>query len=200
MKKIMMLALIILLGLQVNSQVDGLLALNYTAKGQDEKIVVGSASLEGNEENAWKHIKTGLQYDQSSETDNAIKEYGIAIEIDNGIAEAFDYRAVCYIKMGKYRKALSDLEEAIDINSEFVDAYNHLGVANYWLKNYQDAINFYSRAIALNPSFATPYFNRAIVYLALEENQLALKDLNKAKELKLEGVDPVLQEFFADKK
>jgi tetratricopeptide (TPR) repeat protein len=199
MKRIMLFASITILTIQAYSQVDGLLAFNNDISANDEKIFNGIKAVEGSEEVAWKHIKTGLQYDQTSDMENAIKEFGIAISMDNGIAEAYDYRAVCYIKMGKYRKALSDLEDAIDINSGFVEAYNHLGVANYWLKNYQDAINFYSRAIALNPTYATPYFNRAIVYLAQDENQLALNDLNKAKELKLDGVDPVLQEFFADK-
>jgi tetratricopeptide (TPR) repeat protein len=181
-------------------QVDGLVAANSDNSGSQEKIANEFKSANPSAVNAWIHIKAGMQFDQSSETNKAIKEYGIAISLDDGIAEAFDHRAVCYIKLGKYQKALNDLEDAIDINSTYVEAYNHLGVANYWLKNYQDAINFYTRAIALNPSYGTPYFNRAIVYLVLEENQLALNDLNKAKELKLDGVDPVLQEFFADKK
>lgn len=196
----MLLASILFLTFQTYGQVDGMLVQNNEKIVNDEKIMTETKSSESSEQNAWKHIKTGLEYDQLSDMNNAIKEYGIAIEMDNSIAEAYDYRAVCFIKMGKYRKALNDLEDAIDINSTFIEAYNHLGVANYWLKNYQDAINFYSRAISLKPSYATPYFNRAIVYLALDENQLALKDLNKAKELKLDGVDPVLQEFFADTK
>jgi tetratricopeptide (TPR) repeat protein len=199
MKKIMLFASVLFLVLQAYGQVDGLLAFKNDKSDYSEKTKLDSKLTEGSEVDAWKHIKTGLAYDQSSDIDKAIKEYGIAIEMDNSIAEAYDYRAVCYIKTRKYRKALSDLENAIDINSGFVEAYNHLGITHYWLKNYQDAINFYSRAIALNPSYATAYFNRAIVYLTLDENQLALKDLNKAKELKLEGVDPVLKEFFADK-
>jgi tetratricopeptide (TPR) repeat protein len=199
MKKILLLISIILLTFKPNSQANGLLALTNNLQDNATIFSEGSTNVDGDESMAWQHIKSGQQFDQSSDMESAIKEYGLAIGLDNGIAEAYDYRAVCYIKLGKYRKALSDLEDAIDINSGFVDAYNHLGVASYWLKNYQDAINFYSRAISLNPAYATPYFNRAIVYLALDENQLALNDLNKAKELKLDGVDPVLQEFFADK-
>ncbi len=200
MKKIILFASILTLALQSYGQVDGLMAVNNDNSGNNDKNVNSTNSAEINSGSAWKHIKNGLQFDGSSDMANAIKEFGIAITMDNGIAEAFDYRAVCFINLGKYRKAIGDLVDAIDLNPGFVEAYNHLGVANYWLKNYQDAINYYTRAISLNPSYATPYFNRAIVYLALDENQLALKDLNKAKELKLDGVDPVLQEFFADKK
>jgi tetratricopeptide (TPR) repeat protein len=200
MKRILLVAAILVSSIKLFSQTDGMIALNSDNTGNEDKITHATGSAELPSSNAWKHIKTAMQYDQVSDLNNAIKEYGIALELDNGIAEAFDYRAVCYIKLGKYNKAMNDLENAIDINSGFVEAYNHLGIVNYWLKDYQGAINFYSRAIALNPAYATPYFNRAIVYLALEEDQKALLDLNKAKELNLDGVDPVIKEFFTEKK
>ncbi len=200
MKQFLLITSILVSGINLFGQTDGMIALNSDNTGNDDKIIHASGSAELTTSNAWKHIKNAMQYDQSSDYNNAIKEYGIAIELDNGIAKAFDYRAVCYIKLGKYNKALNDLENAIDINSGFVEAYNHLGIVNYWLKDYQGALNFYTRAIAINPTYATPYFNRAIVYLAIEEDQKALKDLNKAKELNLDGVDPVIQEFFSEKK
>jgi tetratricopeptide (TPR) repeat protein len=182
------------------SQQDGLISANFHQIGEGINGVYEAQPSDKLTESSWQFIKRGIELNKSEDFHGALKEFDKAILMNSDIAQAYDYRAVCYIKLGKYRKAVSDLEEAIDIDSKFVDAYNHLGVANYWLNNYQEAINFYTLAITLNPSYATPYFNRAIVYLLMEENQLALKDLNKAKELNLDGVEPIIQQFFADRK
>jgi tetratricopeptide (TPR) repeat protein len=199
MKRIILLYALMLIVCNSYGQTDDLLASNIGSTGSEDKAVA-SRNTESVTSEAWKHINFGMVFTKLSDTENAIREYNYAINLDNSIAEAFDYRAVCYIKLGKYRKALADLEDAIDINPAYSEAYNHLGIASYWLEDYESAINFYTRAVSLNPSYGTPYFNRAIVYLVLDEYQLALKDLNKAKELNMEGVDAILNEYFADKK
>jgi len=200
MKHLLTIASILLIFFRLSAQSDGLVASYFDSPVNDDKLVHSSGSADIASSSAWKHIKSALQYDQADELEKAIKEYTKAIALDNGIAEAYDYRAVCYIKLRKYTKAFRDLEEAIDLNSGFVEAYNHLGIVSYWLDEYQDAINCYTKAILLNPEYATPYFNRAIVYMANDEDDLAYKDLIKAKELNLPGVDAVLNEFFKDKK
>jgi tetratricopeptide (TPR) repeat protein len=182
------------------SQEDGLISANFHQNVEGINVEYESNSSDKSNENAMHFIKNGIALNGSEDYHGALKEFDKAIHLNSDMAQAYDYRAVCYIRLGKYRKAISDLREAIDIDSKFVDAYNHLGIANYWLANYQDAINCYNMAISLNPEYGTPYFNRAIVYLTIEENVLALKDLNKAKDLNLEGVEPVIQQFFADKK
>jgi tetratricopeptide (TPR) repeat protein len=200
MKRQLLISAILIFCLKSFCQTDGLIALNNDINRVENMIVSSSSSRDPNSTAAWMHIKNALRFAESSDMDKAIKEYNVAIQLDNEIAEAYDYRAQCYIKLKKYHKALNDLEEALEINSNYFEAYNHLGIVNYWLDNYEDAINCYTRAISLNPSYATPYFNRAIVYLFLGEKKLALKDLQQAKDLKLDGVEPVLQKFFADKK
>jgi tetratricopeptide (TPR) repeat protein len=200
MKHIFIICAGVLSSLMAYAQQDELLSANFHENGNVLKGVYETQPENKLTEEAWQLINKGIELNQTEDFQGAIKEFDKAIKMNSEIAQAYDYRAVCYIKLGKYRKAVNDLEEAIDLDNNFVDAYNHLGVANYWLKNYVDAISYYTRAISLNPSYATPYFNRAIVYLVLEDNDLALKDLNVAKSMNLVGVEPVIQQFFADKK
>ena len=204
MKKIMLLSSALLVALQSFSQDNSLVADATGSKANEPVSSTATYSANPDISNSssmvWQVIEKGLQLDKASDYPAAIKEFDKAIEMNEDMAEAWDYRAVTSIKMGKYRKALKDLEEAIDINPGFTEAYNHLGVANYWLSNYPEAIAYYTRAISLQPTYGTPYFNRAIVYLALEDNDNAYRDLLKARELKCEGVDSVIKEFFADKK
>ncbi len=201
MRNLLMIGSLTLFGCMAYSQTDGLMAF------ADPKVNISLAANESSSseinnpsEQAWLFIEQGLQYDKSNNLEEALKAFDKAIKINDTIADAWDFRAVTNIKMGKYRRALRDLQEAIELNPGLADAYNHAGIANYWLCNYSNAIAFYSKAIEMKPGYSTPYFNRAIVYLTLDEKGKAHKDLLKAKELGSEGVDKVLNDFFADKK
>lgn len=58
---------------------------------------------------------------------------------------------------------------------------NSPGVFN---ENIENAINEFSNAIKKDPTYATAYSNRAVAYMMQKKYNLALADLNKAKELK----------------
>lgn len=201
MKKLLIVGSLALFSCMAYSQTDGLIAfadptLKVSLADNESLSPEANSSIE----HAWLYIEKGLQYDKSNNLEDALKAFDKAIEINDTIADVWDFRAVTNIKMGKYRRALRDLQEAVELNPGLTDAYNHAGIANYWLSNYHDAIAFYSKAIELKPGYSTPYFNRAIVYLVLEEKGKAYQDLLKAKELGNDGVDKVLNDFFADTK
>jgi tetratricopeptide (TPR) repeat protein len=58
---------------------------------------------------------------------------------------------------------------------------NSPGIFN---ENIENAINEFSNAIKKDPTYATAYSNRAVAYMMQKKYNLALADLNKAKELK----------------
>jgi tetratricopeptide (TPR) repeat protein len=59
----------------------------------------------------------------------AISDYGKAVEIKPGHAEAYYNRGVAYARLGNYGQAVSDYGRAIELNPKYAAAYNNRGAA-----------------------------------------------------------------------
>lgn len=68
------------------------------------------------------------------------------------------------------------------------------GVNERLLGQYSDAMMSLTESIELNPEFAEGYFRRAIVYTEMQEERLALRDLQAAQALKFEDARAYLWE------
>lgn len=134
---------------------------------------------------AQDYFRRGFRASSEGHTQEAVKEYSKAIELDPSFASAYHNRGILYNNLGEQQKALDDYNKAIELDPSYATAYNGRGNVYRDLGERQKAFEDYNKAIELNPSFANAYNGRGITYHDLGEQQKALEDYNKAIELDL---------------
>ena len=132
---------------------------------------------------AQDYFRRGFRASSEGHTQEAVKEYSKAIELDPSFASAYHNRGILYNKLGEQQKALDDYNKAIELDPSYAFAYNGRGNVYRGLGERQKALDDYNKAIELDPSFAYAYNGRGNVYSDLGEQQKALDDYNKAIEL-----------------
>lgn len=92
-------------------------------------------------------------------------------------------RAIAYRDTGFFTEAYEDFDAAVDLQPDNGYNYFHRGYAFLMEAYYIDAVNDFGVTVMLMPDMYEAYWNRGIAYNRVEENKLALKDLNQAVEL-----------------
>jgi len=86
---------------------------------------------------------------------------------------------------GQWEAAVTDYERAIALWKDDNAIMHHdLGVAYYNSKRYQEALAQFDRAIALEPEYARAYFDKGLTLKRLQEDQMAMQQMEKSCELK----------------
>ncbi|MCI8720970.1 MAG: tetratricopeptide repeat protein [Oscillospiraceae bacterium] len=132
---------------------------------------------------AQDYFRRGFRASSEGHTQEAVKEYSKAIELDPSFASAYHNRGILYNNLGEQQKALDDYNKAIELDPSYAFAYNGRGNVYRGFGERQKALDDYNKAIELDPSFAYAYNGRGNVYSDLGEQQKALDDYNKAIEL-----------------
>ena len=110
-----------------------------------------------------------------------------AIRLEPNLADAYTNRGASYSQLGRYERAIKDLDEAIDMNPASAMAYNNRGNAYENLDQLHRALENYDEAIRLDPGFALAYSNRALANTYLGNDDEARKDVERGTAL---GIDP----------
>ncbi len=111
--------------------------------------------------------------------DQAIAHFSAAIN-RNRSAEAYHQRAVAYMALKQFDKALADLNLAITRESGNVAAYNDRGNVYRNLGQPKRAIAEFDKVIARNVRHPAIYTNRGLAWHDAGDNDRALADYNAA--------------------
>lgn len=98
-------------------------------------------------------------------------------------AEALLEKAKTLMGQNKFHEAIDFLNKAINADDQNHEAFNTRGVAYFELKEFTNASLDYDRAIQLKPDFYRPYYNRALLKIAQNNTDGALKDFAEAIKL-----------------
>uniref|UniRef100_A0A672MTE8 E3 ubiquitin-protein ligase CHIP n=1 Tax=Sinocyclocheilus grahami TaxID=75366 RepID=A0A672MTE8_SINGR len=79
----------------------------------------------------------------------AATSYSKAINRNPSVAVYYTNRALCYVKLQQYDKALADCKHALELDSQSVKAHFFLGQCQLELENYEEAIGNLQRAYNL---------------------------------------------------
>ena len=134
---------------------------------------------------AQDYFRRGFRASSEGHTQEAVKEYSKAIELDPSFASAYHNRGILYNNLGEQQKALDDYNKAIELDPSYAFAYNGRGNVYRGFGERQKALDDYNKPIELDSSYAHAYNGRGNVYSDLGEQQKALEDYNKAIELDL---------------
>ncbi|XP_029923057.1 tetratricopeptide repeat protein 12 [Myripristis murdjan] len=83
--------------------------------------------------------------------ETAVKYYTDGLAELRDMQPLYTNRAQAYIKLGKYKEAISDCEWALKCNEKCIKAYLHMGKAYLALKNYNKSRNCYEKITEIEP-------------------------------------------------
>ena len=94
-----------------------------------------------------------------------------------------------YFEEGEYDKAIAQFKKALELEPGDADIHFVLGFAYHMSARLEEAIAQYKKVISLDPDNAHAYSKLGYVYGLLEQPELELKYLKKAKRLFMEQGD-----------
>ncbi|KAK7882557.1 hypothetical protein WMY93_028731 [Mugilogobius chulae] len=117
---------------------------------------------------------------------SAVKYYSEGLAELKDMQVLYTNRAQAYIKLSKYKEAISDCEWALKCNEKCTKAYLHMGKAYQALKNYNESRNCFERIVEIEPTKKN-MIKEYLLQLDLDEKRdiqenRAQQDFNMGKE------------------
>lgn len=131
---------------------------------------------------AQEAFEEGTRLGKKGEYETAAQAYSRAIDLNPGYTDAYTFRALTYLKLGNFDRAVMDLDKVIALDPT-ADSYRTR--ADVYARNgYLDkAIKDYDKLLELDPGSASGYRNRATAYGEKNDYQKAIGDITKAIEV-----------------
>ncbi len=129
------------------------------------------------------YYNRGVAWQNKGQYDQAIADYGKALEINPRYAEAYSNRGAAWQSKGQYDQAIADYGKALEINPRYAEAYYNRGVAWQSKGRYDQAIADYGKALEINPRYAEAYSNRGNAWQGKGQYDQAIADYGKALEI-----------------
>ncbi|KAK5868628.1 hypothetical protein PBY51_009625 [Eleginops maclovinus] len=82
----------------------------------------------------------------------AVKYYSDGLDELRDMQPLYTNRAQAYIKLGKYKEAISDCESALKCNEGCIKAYLHMGKAHLASKKYNEARKCFEKIVEIEPT------------------------------------------------
>ncbi len=153
------------------------MSMNRASNGKPEKQL-----------NAEKWLKHGNTCYKKGDLNQAIANYGKALEIDPQNAIAYYNRGNAWHKKGEMNRAVADYSNALEINPKLAMAYYNRG--NAWYTGaLEQAISDYSKFLDVNPNDADAYVNRGNAYYKKNDFDRAIADYSRAIEIDPENAE-----------
>ena len=121
---------------------------------------------------------------EAKDTDDKIKYYTKAIEINPYNAQFYYYRGLAYNKKTLFPLAIEDFNKAIQYQPNYPSAYASRGFSHYEMGQQDAAIADYTKSISLDPSYAVTFFKRGVSFQKKGDNAKALEDYTEAIRLR----------------
>ena len=144
--------------------------------------LIDAKQLRGQELAAIHLTRGALWFFKKNDADAAIKDYGEAIRIAPGFAQAYVDRGFVYGNNKKdYDRAIVDFTSALRIDPKHQEALVRRASAHSSKAQYDRAIDDYNTAISLFPQEASQYFSRGSVYYYYKKDyDRAIADFDRA--------------------
>ena len=133
----------------------------------------------------------GLAYFKKGEYDIATAYFTKAIELSPNSAMPYNERGMVRCYQRQFSTALEDFYKATKLDPTYALAHNNTGAARYYNQNIakpsvrdiEIARSWFNKALQYKPEFLLALRNRAAMSIFLKDYELALNDLEKAKEI-----------------
>jgi tetratricopeptide (TPR) repeat protein len=131
----------------------------------------------------------GHAYAAQGKTDEAIKEYQIAIKIRPDYVNAHNNLGVAYAAQGRTNEAIQEYKTALKLKPDDADVHNNLGVVYTAQGRSDEAMNEYQTAIKFNPGYAKAHNNLGVAYAAQGRTNEAIKEFKSTLKIDPDHAD-----------
>lgn len=138
--------------------------------------------------NSIAYYSRGFMLREDKQYEKSISDLSKAIELDPLNAVNFCARGCTKVRCRKYKEAVEDCTQSIKLDPERSHPFLSRGQAYLALEKYDWAVKDLSKAIE-RYDYVEGYRDRAAAYFKLNKPELARRDLEKVKQLKLAGKD-----------
>ncbi len=167
------------------------LVLIFFAVAPTVKITAYSTNIFGSYDKAAPFVfrdtseyeNLGKKNIQRKEWDEAIINFGKALQINPNDAFAYENRGDCYFAKQEMKNAINDFSQLIKINPTNSTAYYNRGTVLRAQRAYEKAIVDYNESLRLNPKNALAYESLASIYSLLGNYDKSIRNWNEGLRL-----------------
>lgn len=115
-------------------------------------------------EAAEKWFRKGLQFEQSGASQDAVRAYETAVQLDPKSAGAWVNLGTIFFNAKQFRKAEEHYKRAVEADATYALAHFNLGNLYDERGDYDRALLHYKHAVEMNPQYADAHYNLALLY------------------------------------
>ncbi|MHC4396114.1 MAG: tetratricopeptide repeat protein [Planctomycetota bacterium] len=141
-------------------------------------------TLKVTENNFAMHQHLGSELYTMGRTNEAIKHFDRALEINPKYHKARNNKGVMLFTLGRFEEAAVCFNKILELKPDFHEAHSNLGMALYKLDSTDEAIKHWKQAIQLNPTDLRLYFNLGSAFTKKNQLDEAAAYFNKAWRMK----------------
>ena len=141
-------------------------------------------AIELNPKNTQAYFKLASYYILNKQYGLAITELNKAVFIDDQYGLAFNYRGICYQRIGRMKESIRDHTKALELDPNNAHAYVMRSQAYRIVNRLDDALKDGEKAIQIRPKYAEAYNAKAAALLEMGKYNEALSWSNQALNLK----------------
>lgn len=162
--------------------------LDYDAQNYTSAVVRLQKVIELDPKMMRAYDSLGLCYDYLGQSDQAIKSYNRAVELNRLQVKPSPWPhvdlAVTLIAVNQLAEAEKNLREALEYDSHLSQAHYQLGRILEMRGEYQVAVEALRQAAALDPAYPEPHLLLGRIYHRLGEGQLGETEIEQYQHLK----------------
>jgi tetratricopeptide (TPR) repeat protein len=157
-----------------------------------EKVIFGCLSLilghlsgerlMSDAERSIAYFNVAVAAEDLGNSDDAIQNYGIALSLDGGLADAFVGRGALLVDRGRFDDAIADLDRAMDLETNDPEILYHRARAYRGKRDFDKAEADLTKAIGMDPH-PLFYNARGSTRVLARRLDVALADFDKVVEL-----------------
>jgi len=165
------------------------LALIYTERGEADRTAFEAAIIlyrqaierhENNRDQALAWNKLGNTYRALHRSEDAIKAYRRAIELDPVYTSPWNNLGDVYRTLSYPEDAIDAYRHAIELSPQNALSWNSLGDVYRGMERFEEAIEAYKQAVVINPDYAWPYDSLGLIYEQQGRFELAVPAFRQA--------------------
>jgi len=165
----------------------------------DKAVSLHKKALEMNPGLAEAYHGLGLCYEKLGRPDEQIEAYKRALAINPNMVGALVNLANAYVSGQEYDLAIEYYRKALSLKPSDAMIHYNFGIAYVNKGDFEEAVRLYEKAVKIEPDMGDAHNGLAYGYYRLGKPDLALKHLNRARELGIE-VDESLAQALAQKR
>ncbi|MCL7452641.1 MAG: tetratricopeptide repeat protein [Anaerolineae bacterium] len=142
-----------------------------------------AAPTAGASQAADEHFQKGNELFDQGKFEEAIDEYGAALEEDPDNVSVLVNLGVAYYNSGELDQAVEKYNRALELAPDDADIHSNLGAAYVQQQDLQAGLEEYQRAIELDPNLAQAYFGLGVIHDGLGQPEDAIAAFEKFQEL-----------------